>query len=205
MPIITQAEQNQVVSIDGFAALRRQNIEMIFIFTGCNLRVDFTAHARNRFFGDSCGHEETFIGHPEVALWVIRWHAAFVAEGDLNQLPWQIACNRREPRVNRPWRIPARKRNPELVALVKRLARLTNDKIRRVRGKILRSYYAATHPAIGSNRAVCLPALFQITLMIFLRAPKSWRGLNLRYHRLTKPPAFVDGFLRCFRCRLLLG
>src|SRR6266576_3025106 len=149
MAIITQAEQNQVVSIDGFAALRCQSIEMIFIFTGRNLRVDFTAHARNRFFRDSCGHEETFMGHPKVALWVVRWHAAFVAETDLNQLPWQIACDRREPCVNRPRRIPARERNAKLVALAKRLARLLDDKIRRVRGKILRSNYVATHPRLA--------------------------------------------------------
>src|SRR6266496_5613442 len=146
MAVIPQAEQNQVVSIGGLAALCRQNLEMIFIFTGCNLRVDFTAHACNRVFGNCCGHEENFMGHPEVALRVIRWHAAFVAESDLNQLPWQIACDRREPCVNRPWRIPARERNPELVALAKRLVRLIDDKICRVRGKILRSNYVATHP-----------------------------------------------------------
>src|SRR5438094_8144908 len=87
MPIIPQAEQNQVVSIDGFTALRRQNIEMIFIFSRCELRIDFTAQASNRFFRNSSRHKKSLLGHSEVALRLIRRDATFVAESDSTQLP----------------------------------------------------------------------------------------------------------------------
>src|SRR5205809_5350049 len=200
MAIIAKAQQNQVVSIDGFAALCRQNIKMIFIFTGCNLRDDFTAHARNRFFRDSCGHEETFIGHPEVALRVIRWHTTFIAKCDSNQLPWQIAGDRREPCVDRSRSIPARESNPEFVPLANRFARLIDDEIRCVGAEILRSNYVATHCATESNRTMRLAALFQIALMIFVRAPEPWRRFNLRYYRLTKAPALADLFSGSFCC-----
>ena len=145
---------------------------MILVLTGCDLRIDFAAHARNGFFRNGGGHEENLLGHPEVALWVIRWHATFIAKCDANQLPWQIAGNRREPRVNRPRGIAARESNPEFVPLANRFARLIDDEIRCVGGEILRSNYVATHCATESNRTMRLAALFQITLMIFFRAPE---------------------------------
>jgi hypothetical protein len=105
MSIVTQAEQNQVVPINAFPPLSRQNVEMSFVLLRCGLRIEFAAHPRNRFFRNRCRHKQRVVGHSEVALWIIRWDAAFVAESDSNQLPWQIASDLREPRVHRPWSI----------------------------------------------------------------------------------------------------
>jgi hypothetical protein len=71
MAIVAQAEQNQVVSVNVFAALCRQEIKLILVFPRRDFRIDFTAHSHNRFFGNGGRDKERFARHPEIALRVI--------------------------------------------------------------------------------------------------------------------------------------
>src|SRR2546430_13193128 len=53
----------------------------------CDLRINFAAHAQNRFSRNRGWRKQSFTRHPEVAVFIIRWHAALVAERDVNQFP----------------------------------------------------------------------------------------------------------------------
>ncbi|HEY2626784.1 MAG TPA: hypothetical protein VGI41_08555 [Candidatus Udaeobacter sp.] len=55
MAIVAQAEQNQVVSVNVFAALCRQEIKLILVFPRGDFRIGFTAHSHDRFSGMAAG------------------------------------------------------------------------------------------------------------------------------------------------------
>src|SRR6266849_5463893 len=95
MSVVTQAEQNQIVPINVFAALRRQKVEMILIFLGRNLWLDLAAHPHDRSVGQVRGNKKRLVSHAVVALLVIRRNAAFVAKSNKDSFPWQIAAGAR--------------------------------------------------------------------------------------------------------------
>jgi hypothetical protein len=146
--IITQAEKNQIVRINWFAALAGHEIELVLILLRRNLRINFTAHTQNRFFRNPSRRQKSFPGHPEVALRIIRWHTALISKRDTNQVPRQLMRDRCKPGVNRPRSVPTRKCNPEFVAFGNSSARLFKNEVSGVSSEILRSNDVATHSRI---------------------------------------------------------
>src|SRR5947208_2907658 len=82
--IAAQDEQNQIVSINLFAATSRQKIELILVFLRRDLWIEFTAHPHNRFLRNGGGREKGFACHTKIALSVIRWDAAFISKSKSN-------------------------------------------------------------------------------------------------------------------------
>jgi hypothetical protein len=78
----SQAEKNQIVSINWFAVLSGHEIELVFVLLRCNLRINFAVHAQNRFSRDPSRRQKSFPGHFEIALWTVWWHATLVSERD---------------------------------------------------------------------------------------------------------------------------
>jgi hypothetical protein len=109
---------------------------MVLVFLRCDLRINFAAHAQNRFFRNCGWRQESFARHPEVAVFIIRWHAALVSERDVNQLPRQIMRDPGKPRVNWQWRVSARERNPEFVAFANSFVRLFKNEVSGVGSEI---------------------------------------------------------------------
>ena len=107
MTIIAKAEKNQVVPINWFTSLPGHEIEMLFVLLRRDFRINLAAHPQNRFFRNPSRRQKSFPGHSEVALWIVRWHAALIAESDTNQVPRQIMRDRCKPRVNRPRSVSA--------------------------------------------------------------------------------------------------
>src|SRR5262249_16028064 len=64
-------------------------------------------------------------------------------------------------------------------------------------------FVRTTSPAMGSDRAVRLTALFQIALVIFFRSPEFRRRLDLRDNRPIELPARREFRLGCFGRSLL--
>src|SRR5438445_2626048 len=118
------------------------------------LRIYFVAHTHNVFLRNRVWHQKSFPDHPEVAVLILRWHAALVSEGDANRLPRQIMRDRRKPGVNRPRRVPARERNSEFVAFADGLVRLSKNEVRGVRRETFGSNNVATHSRWQSDRAM---------------------------------------------------
>src|SRR5881397_2445199 len=115
MTIIAQAEKNQIVRVNWFAAFAGHKVELVFVLLRRDLRIDFAAHAQDRFFRNGSRRKKSFPRHPEVALFIVGWNTALISERDTNQVPRQIMRDRRKPRVNRPRRVSARERNAKLV------------------------------------------------------------------------------------------
>src|SRR5215471_11750351 len=109
-----------------------------------------------------------------------------------------------QSRVNGPGSVTTRKSDPEFVALADCFVRLIKDEIRCVDDKVLCPNYPAAHTRVKSDRAVRLATFFEIALMIFLRAPELWVGLNLRNDGPFEFPAFCQLLLRCFSRSFLL-
>src|SRR2546430_11489415 len=102
----------------------------------CDLRINFAAHAQNRFSRNRGWRKQSFVRHPEVAVFIIRWHAALVSERDVNQFPRQIMRDRGKPRVNRARRVPARERNPEFIAFANSFVRLFKNEVSSVGSEV---------------------------------------------------------------------
>ena len=139
MTIISQAEKNQVVSINWFGVLSGHEIELVFVLLRCNLRINFPAHAQNRFSRNPSRRQKSFPSHFEIALRIVWWHATLVSERDTDQVPRQIVPERRKPRVNRPRSVPARECDPESVAFANSFVRLFKNEVSSVSSEILRS------------------------------------------------------------------
>src|SRR5258707_842828 len=100
MSIVAQSEQDQIVPIHLFVTLASQGIELFFIFLSGDLRVDFAAHAEDHLIRDLGGDQKTLTSHPIVALIIVRWNTAFIAEGDSGLVPWEGTVDLCEARVN---------------------------------------------------------------------------------------------------------
>src|SRR2546430_14245748 len=105
----------------------------------CDLRINFAAHPQNRCFRNGSRRQKRFPSHPEVALLIVRWHAALVAKRDTTQLPRQIMSDGRNSSINRPRSVPAGEGNPEFVALAKSFVRLFENEAGGVSDEIFRS------------------------------------------------------------------
>src|SRR6266568_9454789 len=151
MSVVTQAEQNQIVPIDVFAALRRQKVEMILIFLRRNLWLELAAHPHDRFVGQVRGNNKRLASHAVVALLVIRRNAAFVAKSNERSFPRQIAADTRQFRVNRARRVPAGKGDAKLVAFRQRLAGKINNEIHSIGREIFRADNFAAHALKSRN------------------------------------------------------
>src|SRR5262245_3593612 len=101
MPIVSEAEKNQIMPVNQFASLCGHKIEPVLIFLCCHLWIDFTAHTQDRCFRDRGRREESFPGHSEVALSIIRRHAALISECNSRQPPREIMADYSKPGVNR--------------------------------------------------------------------------------------------------------
>src|SRR4051812_3801550 len=141
MAVIAHAEQNKIVAINRFAALRRQKIEAVLIFLGGKLRIDFASNPGDRFLRDRGQDKERFARHSEVALLISRRHAAFVAESEINAVPWKLAPDAGKLCVNRPRRISAGKCDPKLIAFGQGSSRLSQNEFSRFNDEVLRTNY----------------------------------------------------------------
>ena len=145
MTIVAHAEQNEIVAVNHFTALRRENVQSVLIFLRRNLRIDLASHARDRFLRHSAHNEKRLTRHPEIALRIVRRDAAFVAECKKDAVPWQVPRDPGELGVNRAGRVSAGERNPKLVALRQGGAGVTQNKFRRVVHEVLRAEDVALH------------------------------------------------------------
>src|SRR5213078_4767129 len=110
---------------------------------------------------------------------------------DQNTLPRQVARDCGDARVNRSRCVAARKCDPEFAALPQRFVGLIDNEVGGVSDKIFRAKNDAAHARARLNRTVRSSALFQITLMIFFRAPESRRRLDLCHDRTLKLPTLL--------------
>jgi hypothetical protein len=107
MAIVAEAEKNQIVLINWLIALGGDYGKLVFVLLRCDLRINFTAHAQDRFLGNASRHKKIFARHSEVALRIIRPHATLASEREANPIPPKIMRLRRNPRANRRWSVPA--------------------------------------------------------------------------------------------------
>ena len=107
MAVVAEAQKNQIMLINWLASPRGDCVELLFVLLRCDLGINFSAHAHDRFFGHAGRHEKIFARHSKVALGILGWNATFVSEREPNLIPWKIARLRRNPGVNRRGRIPA--------------------------------------------------------------------------------------------------
>src|SRR2546427_494826 len=78
MPVFTQAEQDQIMSVSFFTALHGQKIEMILVFLRRDLWVDLTTHPGDRSFGNCRWNKKIFARHPIIASLVFRRNTALI-------------------------------------------------------------------------------------------------------------------------------
>src|SRR6516162_8817333 len=107
MAIWAEAEKNQIVLINWLAAPGRDCSQLVFVLLRGDLRINFAAHAHDRFLRNGSRHKKIFARHSEVALWIIGRHATLVSEREPNRFPWKITRFCRDPSVNRRWSVPA--------------------------------------------------------------------------------------------------
>ena len=80
MPIVPEAEKNQIMPVNRFASLCGQKIELILVFLCRDLWIDLAAHTQDRFLRNCARREKSFPSHSEIALWIIRGDATLVSE-----------------------------------------------------------------------------------------------------------------------------
>src|SRR4029453_9619950 len=107
MAIIAEAEKNQIVLVNELTATCSKGAQLVFVLLRCDLRINFAAHAHDRFLRNGSGHQKIFARHSEVALWIIRRHATLVSEREPTRFPWKITRFCGDPSVNRRWSVPA--------------------------------------------------------------------------------------------------
>src|SRR5581483_1833839 len=110
MSVVPHSEQDEIVPVDLLASLRREEVEIVLVLLRGKTRLDFAAHAHDRFFRNVRGQEQRFAGHSKVTFFVVRRNTALVSKGDEDLLPGQISTNPGELRVNRARRVAAGKR-----------------------------------------------------------------------------------------------
>src|SRR5690242_9276576 len=110
MAIFSHPEQHQVMPVNGFAVLGGEKRETVLILLGGQRRVPFSSHPQNGSLRHFEGIKEDLARHPEIAFLVVRRNTTFVAKGEANLIPRQIAGDPAKLRVNRPWSVTARKR-----------------------------------------------------------------------------------------------
>src|SRR5439155_27250964 len=108
VPVVAQPEQSEIVSINLFATLGRQKIEIVLILLGRDMGIDLTAHSHDRFFRNACRNEKGFTRHSKIALRVIWRNTALVAERDQNSFPRQVTPDPRDLGIDWPRRVSAR-------------------------------------------------------------------------------------------------
>src|SRR2546428_12371797 len=105
MPVFTQAEQDQIMSVSFFTALDGQKIKMILVFLRRDLWVDLTTHPGDRSFGNCRWNKKIFARHPVITLLVFRRNTALIAKREKDSFPWKITTDSRDFAVNGAWGI----------------------------------------------------------------------------------------------------
>src|SRR6266446_2409706 len=132
MPVISHAEENQIVAVNRLTPLRRKKIESFLIFLCRDLRIDFTLHTRNRFLRNIGGLEKGFTGHAEITLCILGRHAPLIAKSKKHPVPREVPPDPGQLSVNRAGSISAGKRDAELVSFRQGRAGMLEDELGRV-------------------------------------------------------------------------
>ncbi len=101
-PSSPRAEEEEIVDVTRFTEARGEGVQHGFVLPGGGFRVDLAPHAEDVALGDAGGIDQRFPGHAIVGIFVIRRHAALVAEGKLDLFPRQIAGQFHEGGVDGP-------------------------------------------------------------------------------------------------------
>src|SRR5215468_161570 len=116
MAVISHPEQHQIVAIHCFAMLGGEKVERIFVLLRGERRIDLTPQTHNRLFWNRLRNKERFTRHSVIALLIVRRNATFIAEGESDIFPRQVACDSAELGVDRTRSINAGKSDPEFAS-----------------------------------------------------------------------------------------
>src|ERR1700739_4362788 len=101
------------MAINLFAALGRDQVDIVLVFLRCNAWLNFAAHSQNGFLRNGRGNKQVFARHSKVALLIIRRNTPLVTESDQYVIPGPLAPDACDLRVYRAWRVAAGERNPK--------------------------------------------------------------------------------------------
>src|SRR3954464_10509035 len=109
------------------------------------MRINLTAYSHDRLLRDCGGHEKRFARHSVVTPRIVGGHAAFVTKGKNNPVPWKVAADPGEFRINRPGRVSPGKCDAKQSAFSKGFTRAAKDKLGRLGDEIFRPDDFALH------------------------------------------------------------